>query len=116
LGLVSPAFSATFTNCTGDVVGAETAASTRSRFLHCHRGVARASVSVPPNMKRDEPRKRLRGKIIDCSDYRIEPATSQRVEVLNGFVVEMTTSYGPKARMRDVTGFYTVRIFKAVAA
>ncbi len=52
------------------VVGAETAASIRSRFLHCQRGVARASVSVLPNRKRDEPRKRLRGKIIDCDDYR----------------------------------------------
>ena len=40
------------------------------RFLHFQRGVARASVSVLPSMKRDEPRKRLRGKIIDCDDYR----------------------------------------------
>src|SRR5580658_8463498 len=70
LGLVSPACCATLTNCTGDVVGLDTAASTKAGSLHFHRGVVRASVSVLPNMKREEPRKRRRGKIIDCDDYR----------------------------------------------
>jgi hypothetical protein len=55
---------------TGDVVGLDTAASTSFGSLHFHRGVVRASVSVLPSMKRDEPRKRLRGKIIACDDYR----------------------------------------------
>src|ERR1700722_11893399 len=70
LGLVSPACCATLTNCTGDVVGLDTAASTKAGSLHFHRGVVRASVSVLPSMKREEPRKRRRGKIIDCEDYR----------------------------------------------
>src|ERR1700691_2934335 len=70
LGLVSPACCATLTNCTGDVVGPDTAASTKAGSLHFHRGVVRASVSVLPSMKREEPRKRRRGKIIACDDYR----------------------------------------------
>src|SRR3984957_4601669 len=70
LGLVRPACWATSTYWTGEVVGLDTAASTRPRSLHFHRGVARASVSVLPSMKREEPRKRRRGKIIDCDDYR----------------------------------------------
>src|SRR5271170_6262041 len=69
--MVSPACWATFTNWTGEVAaGVTTAASTSSGFLQFHRGVARASVSVLPSMKRDEPRKRLRGKIIAWDDYR----------------------------------------------
>src|SRR5579859_84221 len=70
LGAVSPACLATSTNWTGDVVGAATAACSRSGFLQCHRGVARASVRLLPSRKRDEPRKRLRGKFIACDDYR----------------------------------------------
>src|ERR1700728_4013942 len=67
-GLVSPVCCATLTNCTGDVVVLDTAASTKDGSLHSHRGVVRASVSVLPSMKREEPRKRRRGKIIDCDD------------------------------------------------
>src|SRR5580704_2855367 len=86
LGLVRPACWATSTYWTGDVVGLETAASTRPRSLHFHRGVARASVSVLPRMKREEPRKRLRGKIIDCDDYRdSENSRSLHYAALAGF-------------------------------
>src|SRR5262249_25279235 len=38
--------------------------------FHFQRGVVSASVSLPPNINRDEPRKRLRGKFIECPDYR----------------------------------------------
>src|ERR1700693_4157801 len=70
LGTVSPACLATSTNWTGDVVGAATAACSRSAFLHRQSGVARASVRLPPSRNRDEPRKRRRGNIIPCDDYR----------------------------------------------
>src|ERR1700727_1566399 len=70
VGMVSPACWATSTNWTGDVVGAATAACRRSASLHRQSGVARASVKLLPSRKRDEPRKRLRGKIIACDDYR----------------------------------------------
>src|SRR5882757_8709931 len=70
LGAVSPACLATSTNWTGEVVGAATAACSRSLFLHCQSGVARASVRLLPSRNRDEPRKRRRGNIIACDDYR----------------------------------------------
>src|ERR1700677_4690231 len=76
LGMVSPACCATLTNWTGEVVGPDTAASIRAGSLHFHRGVVRASVSVLPSMKREEPRKRRRGKIIDCDDYRDSDVTA----------------------------------------
>src|SRR5277367_5225491 len=64
LGLVSPACRATSTYWTGDVAAATSA------FFHFQRGVVRASVSLLPSMKRDDPRKRRRGKVMACDDYR----------------------------------------------
>src|ERR1700735_1133807 len=64
LGLVSPACRATSTYWTGDVAAATSA------FFHFQRGVVRASVSVLPSRKRDDPRKRRRGKVMACDDYR----------------------------------------------
>src|SRR5271156_5862985 len=72
-GTVSPACLATSTNWTGDIVGAATAACSRSAFPHRQRGVARASVRLLPRRNRDEPRKRRRGNIIAFVDYRDEP-------------------------------------------
>src|SRR4029077_4682057 len=69
LGIFNPACRATSTNCTGDGTGFEVAALTSVGSLHCHSGVVRASISVLPKTKKDEPRKRRRGKFISC-DYR----------------------------------------------
>src|SRR3984893_18772099 len=69
LGIFNPACRATSTNCTGDDTGFEVAALTSVGSLHCHSGVVRASISLLPNRKKDEPRKRRRGKFISC-DYR----------------------------------------------
>src|SRR6185437_14301294 len=69
LGIFNPACCATSTNCTGECERFEVAALTRAGSLHCQSGVVRASISVLPNRKKDEPRKRRRGKFIRC-DYR----------------------------------------------
>src|SRR6266436_2747705 len=67
LGAFNPACFATSTNCTGDGTGSEVAALTSVGFLHCQSGVVNASISVPPSIKREEPRKRRRGKFIGCN-------------------------------------------------
>src|SRR5580704_15989459 len=69
LGIFNPAWCATSTNCTGDGTGFEVAALTSVGSLHCHSGVVRASISVPLNRKKEEPRNRRRGNFISC-DYR----------------------------------------------
>src|ERR1700730_9240950 len=69
LGIFNPACCATSTNCTGDGTGFEVAALTSVGSLHCDSGVVRASISVPLNRKKEEPRNRRRGKFISC-DYR----------------------------------------------
>src|SRR5579859_3125385 len=68
-GSFRPASRATSTNWTGDEAGAGAVASTTRGFLHFHSGVVRASVSVLPSTKRDDPRKRRRGKIMVGDDY-----------------------------------------------
>src|ERR1700747_2818762 len=70
LGIFNPACCATSTNCNGDGAGFDVAALTSVGSLHFQSGVVRASISVLPNMKRDEQRKRRRGKIIGCN-YKI---------------------------------------------
>src|SRR5580704_18364480 len=67
--MFSPACCATSTNWTPDGVGFDAAASTTSGFFHFQSGVVSASVSALPNTKREDPRKRRRGKIIDGNDY-----------------------------------------------
>src|ERR1700730_9914142 len=69
LGIFNPACCATSTNCTEDGGGFEVAALTSVGSFHCQSGVVRASISVLPNRKKEEPRKRRRGKFISC-DYR----------------------------------------------
>src|ERR1700740_1889138 len=70
LGIVSPACWATSTYWTGDGE-LETAASTSAEFFHFHSGVVSVSSNVLLRTKRDEPRKRRRGKFIDAdSDYK----------------------------------------------
>src|SRR5580700_3500788 len=72
--MFSPACAATSTNWTGDGkgdgTGFDTAAFTRAGSPHFQSGVERASINVLPSMKREEPRKRRRGRFIDCDDYR----------------------------------------------
>ena len=68
-GIFNPACCATSTNCTGDAPGFEVAALTSAGSLHCQSGVVRASISVLPNRKKDEPRKRRRGRFMRC-DHR----------------------------------------------
>src|SRR5271156_4804211 len=70
LGMVRPACCATSTNWTGEGPGLDTAARRRAGSFHFQSGVARASVSVLPSTKREEPRKRRRGKFMDCDDYK----------------------------------------------
>src|SRR5580704_18275410 len=67
--MFSPACCATSTNWTPDGVGFDAAASTTSGFFHFQSGVVSASVSALPNTKREDPRKRRRGKLIDGDNY-----------------------------------------------
>src|SRR5260370_40655127 len=67
LGIFNPACCATSKNCTGDGTGFEVAALTTVGSLHCQSGVVKASISVLPSIKKDEPRKRRRGKFISCN-------------------------------------------------
>src|SRR5271163_4552171 len=78
LRMFSPACWATSTNWTGDGAGFVVAVCRSAGSLQFQSGVARASVSAPPSTKREEPRKRLRGKIMGFHDYRDWSSASQR--------------------------------------
>src|SRR5207245_11479220 len=75
LGMVSPASRATSTNWTGEV-GVEfgtdgfgrTSASRRTVLRHFQTGVVSASKSELPRTRREEPRKRRRGRFITSDD------------------------------------------------
>src|SRR5437868_3996707 len=67
LGLFIPACCATSTNFTVDGTASVVAALTSAGSLHCQSGVVSASISLLPSRKKDEPRKRRRGRFIGCN-------------------------------------------------